>query len=257
MASVVYLAEDVRLGRRVAVKALRPAYSGNEMFRRRFLSEWRIAAALNHPHVLPVYGLGETGGSLYAVMPYVHGGDLRSVLERNGPLKVGDAVSVVEQIGAALDYVHALGLVHRDVKPENILIDTRAGRRCYLGDFGVATGEASAPRPGTGPSGRFVGSLGYMAPEQITAQVVDRRSDVYALGCVLYACLTAMAPFREEDGPARGGSWRARRPALAEVRPDLPPGVDAAIAKAMAADPGDRYGGGGEFAAALRQVVTP
>ncbi|MFF5209070.1 serine/threonine-protein kinase [Streptosporangium sp. NPDC000396] len=256
MTSVVYLAEDVRLGRRVAVKALRPAYSRDEMFRRRFLREWRTTAGLSHPHVMPVYGVGESGGSLYAVMPYIHGGDLWALLESNGPLTLEHAVSVVAQTGEALDYLHAQGLVHRDVKPENILVDTRSGRRCYLSDFGIATGEASTRRPGTGLTGYFVGSLGYMAPEQITAQVVDRRSDVYALGCVLYACLTTMAPFQEHE-PALGSHRRARHPSLAALRPDLPPQIDRVVAKAMAADPRARYSGCGELAEALRRIATP
>ncbi|MBG0833223.1 serine/threonine protein kinase [Planomonospora sp. ID67723] len=245
--SAVYLAEDVHLGRRVAVKALLPAYSEDDMFRERFLREWRTTAALRHPHIITVHRLGEAGGSLYAVMPYIHGGDLWSLLRSRGPLRLQQAASVITQTGEALEHLHARGLVHRDVKPENILVDTRADRYCHLCDFGIATSEAAARRPGAGLSGFFVGSLGYMAPEQTAAQAVDRRADVYALGCVLYACLTAAAPFREG----------ARRLSLTALRPDLPPEVDRIVARATAADPDDRYRGCGELAAALRRVATP
>ncbi|WP_329093447.1 protein kinase domain-containing protein [Streptosporangium sp. NBC_01469] len=138
------------MGRRAAVRALRPAYSRDEMFPRRFLREWRTTAGLSHPHVMPIYGVGENGGLLYAVMPYIYGGDLRALLESNGPLTLENAVSVIAQTGEALDHLHSQGLVHRDVKP-----------------------------------------------------VVDRRSDVYALGCVLYGCLTTMASFQGHK-PALG-----------------------------------------------------
>ncbi|WP_283134514.1 serine/threonine-protein kinase [Rhizohabitans arisaemae] len=256
MASIVYLAEDLSLGRRVAVKVLRPAYSRDEIFRRRFLREWRTTAGLDHPHVMPVYGLGESNGILYAIMPYVHGGDLRALLDSNGPLALETAVSIVVRIGGALDHLHARGLVHRDVKPANILVDPRPDGHCYLCDFGIATGEVTASGTGAGPSGHFVGSLGYMAPEQIAAQTVDRRSDVYALGCVLYACLTAVAPFQEHE-PSFGSAGRARNPPPAVLRPGLHPAVDRLVAKATAADPRARHSSCGELTEELRRILTP
>jgi serine/threonine-protein kinase len=237
--TLVYLAEDVRLARRVAVKVLRRPIAFDERHRRRFLRECLIAANLDHPRIVPVYAAGETEelvGAPYYVMPYLPGGDLQNMLDVHGPLSLDLTVTVVAQLAEALDYVHARGLVHRDVKPKNVLVDTTTGTRCYLSDFGIATGVDE--RPHTGP---FAGSLGFSPPEQVGGQVVDRRADVHALGCLLYVCLTGVEP----HGP--------RRSVLA-LRPDLPTGLDLMIRKAMAPRPADRHHTCGRLADALREI---
>jgi serine/threonine protein kinase len=234
--NLVYLAEDVRLGRRVAVKVLRGTVAFDERPRRRFLRECQIAASLDNPRIVPVYAAGEADDAPYFVMPYLPGGDLQNVLDVHGPLSLDLTITVVTQLAEALDYVHARGLVHRDVKPKNVLVDNTAGTRCYLSDFGIATGvdERPGPRP-------FTGSLGFSPPEQVSGQVVDGRADVYALGCLVYACLTGMEP----HGP--------RRSVLA-ARPDLPSELDAVLRKAMAPRPADRHRTSGRFSEALRQI---
>lgn len=232
--NLVYLAEDVRLGRRVAVKVLRRTVPFDE--RRRFLRECLIAANLDHPRIVPVYAAGEADDAPYFVMPYLPGGDLQNMLDVHGPLSLDLTITVVTQLAEALDYVHARGLVHRDVKPKNVLVDTTAGTRCYLSDFGIATGMDE--RPGARP---FAGSLGFSPPEQVSGQVVDCRADVYALGCLLYVCLTGMEP----HGP--------RRSVLA-VRPDLPSSLEAIVRKAMAPRPADRHRTSGRLSEALRQI---
>jgi serine/threonine protein kinase len=231
--SIVYLAEDVLLGRRVAVKALREPLAALEWFRQRFLCECRVAASFDHPHVVPIYNFGDADGSPFVVMPYLRGGDLQLLLERSGPLGLEHAASIVAQAASALDHIHARGLVHRDVKPKNLLLDTTAGQRVYLCDFGITAGchcpEAEAI---VSP-----GSVGFRSPEQTSGQYVDRRSDVYSLGCVLYSCLTA-AP------PGHAGA----------VLPAAPQEVIRVLAKAMAPAATDRYASCGDLAAELREV---
>lgn len=234
--NLVYLAEDVRLGRRVAVKVLRRPMAFDERHRRKFLRECLIAANLDHPRIVPVYAAGEADDVPYFVMPYLPGGDLQNMVDVHGPLPLDLTITVVTQLAEALDYVHARGLVHRDVKPKNVLVDTTSGTRCYLSDFGIATGVDE--RPGARP---FAGSLGFSPPEQVGGQVVDGRADVYALGCLLYVCLTGMEP----HGP--------RRSVLA-LRPDLPSSLDAVIRKAMAPRPADRHRTSGRLSEALRQI---
>lgn len=233
--SIVYLAEDVRLGRRVVVKSLREPLAQVEWFRQRFLCECRVAASLDHPHVVPIYNFGDEDGSLFVVMPYIRGGDLQLLLDQRGPLSLERSASIVAQAADALDYIHARGLVHRDVKPKNLLLDSSTGQRVYLCDFGITAGchcpEAEAI---VSP-----GSVGFRAPEQIAGHFVDRRSDVYSLGCVLYSCLTA-AP------PSHAGA----------VLPDVPPEVIRVLAKAMAIAVGDRYGTCGEFASDLHEICA-
>src|SRR5262245_34823810 len=188
----VYVAEDAD-GRRVALKLLSPELAHDERFRQRFLRESRLAAALDHPNVVQTLAAGEDGGVLYLAMEYVDGIDLRELLRREPRLEPGRAVSLVAQVAAALDAAHAAGLVHRDVKPGNVLV---AGERAYVCDFGLARHVASV---GSLTGGRgFVGTVDYVAPEQIRGEKVDGRADVYALGCVLFECLTGERPFEHE-----------------------------------------------------------
>src|SRR5438876_5907885 len=187
--SVVYRAEQVRLGRQAALKLLTPAF-GEADFRERFLRESQLAASLDHPSIVPVYDAGDEDGLLYIAMACVEGRDLKTVLADEGRLPLRRALRIVGQVGSALDAAHARGLVHRDVKPANILV--AADDHAYLSDFGAVKELASG---GTTRTGAFVGTLEYSAPEQIEGGAVDARTDVYALACVLYECLTGSPPF--------------------------------------------------------------
>ena len=193
----VYLTEDVHLQRKVAVKVLAREFSEDERFRRRFLFESQLAASFEHPHIVPIYAAGEEGDVLFLAMKYVEGYDLRELIDATE--RVGDerALGLLAQVGDALDTAHGLGLVHRDVKPANILIGAGGVEHAYLCDFGLAR-HASTIASLTGTRA-FVGTIAYIAPEQIESGAVDARADVYALGCVLFECLTGTTPF-ERDG---------------------------------------------------------
>ena len=188
---VVYRAHDLALDRDVALKLLAPQLANDVSFRERFLTESRVAASLEHPNVVPIHDAGEIDGQLYIVMRLVEGDDLKAVL-REGPLEPARAVRILEQIAGALDAAHARGLVHRDVKPSNVLLDER--EHAYLADFGLSRylGDAALP---LGPA-KSLGTADYVAPEQIRGEEVDGRADVYALGCMLYECLAGEPPFR-------------------------------------------------------------
>ena len=191
----VYRAEEAGLGRKVALKVIAPELAQDERFRERFLRESRIAASLDHPHIVPIYQAGEQDGVLFLAMRYVEGYDLAKLVAENGALEPKRAVELLSQVAEALDAAHEKGLVHRDVKPSNVLVAVSAGREhCYLGDFGLTkrTGSLS----GVSAVGEVVGTLEYVAPEQITGDPLDERADVYSLACVLYECLTGQAPFR-------------------------------------------------------------
>ena len=200
----VYRAEDVHLGRKVALKLLPPQLAENERARERFLRESRIAASLDHPNVIPIYDADEVDGQLYLAMRYVPGDDLRGLLAGEGPLAPERALRLVGQVAGALDAAHAHGLVHRDVKPGNVLV---ADEHCYLVDFGL-TKQASSISGLTG-TGELVGTVAYTAPEQIRGEGVDARADVYSLACVLYECLTGEQPFaRSASGSVQFGGHR-------------------------------------------------
>jgi serine/threonine protein kinase len=253
---VVYRAEDVALERLVALKVLAPGLAGQEEFRRRFLREMRIAASIEHPNILPIYRAGEDRDLLYLAMRYVDAQDLRAVL-RHGPLEPRRAVEIVDQIAQALDAAHARGLVHRDVKPANVLLTapgTGGREHAYLVDFGVARPTAV---DGSITSGdMIVGTLAYAAPEQLTGGVVDARSDVYALGCVLHECLAGRPPFTAETNQALiFAHLQAPPPSVRSARPGLPPAIDAVLARALAKDPAARFPSCGELAAAARQAI--
>jgi Protein kinase domain len=250
---VVYLAADDRLDRRVAVKLLSPDMARDERFRERFLRESRLAATIEHPNVVPVHDAGEADGVLYLVMRHVAGTDLGSYLRANGPLPIDRAVAVVAQAAAALDAAHARGLVHRDVKPANILLD---GDHVYLCDFGLT--KAAASISGLTATGQLIGTIDYVAPEQFEGRAVDGRSDIYSLGCVAYECLTGTPPFRRDNELAT--LWAHAHeppPSPAAARPGVPAQMDAAVRRAMAKAPEERFGSGAEMVAALRAPGRP
>ena len=250
---VVYSATHLRLSRTVALKLLAPELAEDQDFRTRFLKEAELAASLEHPSVVPVYDAGEEDGLLYLAMRYLPGGDLRGLLQRQGRLSLERSLSICEQVAGALDAAHARGLVHRDVKPANILFDERQ-ERAYLGDFGVAKRQSSK---GLTQTGSFLGSVDYCAPEQIESAVVDGRADVYALGGVFFHCLTGQPPYvRETEVAVLTAHLRDPPPALSRVRPDLPPALDGVVVTAMAKYPQVRYATAGEFAVALREAVA-
>ena len=250
--SIVYSAEHMRLGRPAALKVLSPLLAADEGFRSRFTRESQLAAGLDHPSIVAIYDAGEADGRLYIAMRLVRGDDLGSLLEREGPLSFARAFSIVEQIGGALDHAHAQGLIHRDVKPANILVE-RPSERAYLSDFGVVKETSSR---GLTKTGFFLGTFEYAAPEQIEGREVDGRTDVYALGCVLYESLTAEAPFAAQtEGSVIHAHLVEPPPRATEKRPDLPTVVNDVIATAMAKAQENRYPTCGELVRALRAAV--
>ena len=242
---VVYRAEETGLGGRpVALKLLPPALAGDPEFRARFLREMRVAAAIDHPNIVPIYRAGEDRGLLYLAMRYVHASDLRRVLEAEGRLDPARALAILDQVARALDAAHALGLVHRDVKPGNILLAPPVldgdPEHVYLVDFGLARSDSDDRS--IGGAGSFLGTPRYAAPEQAAGRQVDGRADGYALGCVLYECLTGQPPFPGGSGEAvLLAHLEAPPPRVTTLRPDLPPAIDQVVARAMAKTPADRF----------------
>jgi tRNA A-37 threonylcarbamoyl transferase component Bud32 len=254
--AVVYLAEHLRLGRKVALKMLDPEMAEDEAFRERFIRESRIAAGLDHPNVVTVYDAGEADGVLYLSMRYVEGTDLERLLRGVSKLEPPRAVSIVSQCAAALDAAHAEGLVHRDVKPANILLSSE-GRtpvdRVYLSDFGVTKRLHSGA--GLTRTGQFVGTVDYVAPEQIRGEDVDGRADVYSLGCVLFRCLTGGVPFpRATEVGTIYAHLEDAPPSVSEFWPALAEVSDVA-ARAMAKSRGDRFATCSEFARAAERAI--
>lgn len=245
----VYLADDPD-GQQVALKVLIPELARNERFRERFLREARIAASLEEPHVVPTFASGNEAGMLYLVMRFVDGLDLREILKRQGPLGAERAVDLVGQIAGALDSAHARGLVHRDVKPGNVLVqETDTGEHAYLCDFGLARHLTSVDSL-TGERA-FVGTIAYISPEQIEGAAIDARADVYSLGCMLFECLTGEAPFaRESEVAAVYAHMHEPPPRASDLRPGIPEAFDSVIAKALAKAPDDRFQSCGKLARA-------
>jgi len=256
---VVYRAEHLRLGRKVALKLLPPELAENEAFRVRFESESRLAAAIDHPHIIPLYEAGDAEGLLFLTMRFVDGLDLKALIEREGPLPLERAVSIIGQVGGALDVAHERGLVHRDVKPANVLVASGAGPEvldhCYLTDFGL-TKDTSAATALTA-AGQFVGTIDYIAPEQIQGNMRGGAADQYALGCVLYECLTGHPPFeRATELDVMWAHLNDEPPSAVERRPALPKKIDGVLARAMAKAPEDRYPDCTGIAAAARDTLS-
>lgn len=257
--AVVYRAQDLRLGRTVAVKLLAPELARNEVFRRRFIHESQAAAAIDHPHIVPVFEAGEADGILYLAMRFVPGRDLRALINHDAPLPADQTVRLAGQIASALDAAHEHDLVHRDVKPGNILVaagtDSEHPEHLYLADFGLT--KKSLSLSGLTTVGQIVGTLDYAAPEQISGRPVDGRCDQYGLGCVVFEMLAGTPPFRREDDLALlWAHLNEPPPTVTSRRPDLTPAVDAVLARALAKAPADRYESCLLFTAALRDATA-
>jgi serine/threonine protein kinase len=257
--STVYQAENPRLGNVIALKVLAPELATDDVFRTRFLEESRIAAAMNHPHVIPIHDMGSTDGLLYIAMRCVSGTDLRQMISKRGRLLPDTAIFLISQAARALDAAHRRGLVHRDVKPGNLLAergnDDSDPDHLYLADFGIT--KPAIGRTGLTATGAFLGTIDYVAPEQIRGLSVLGMADQYSLGCVLYECLTGRVPFEKDLDAAI--IWAhveepPTRPTL--LRPDLPPALDEVFARVLAKQPGDRYENCREFVAAARQALA-
>jgi predicted Ser/Thr protein kinase len=241
---VVYRATHLALDRTVALKVIAPELVEDASTRQRFLRESKLAASIDHPNVIPVYYTGEEDGVAYIAMRYVPGQDLRSLVREEGGLEPARAARIVAQVAAALDAAHAAGLVHRDVKPANALL--ARGEHVYLSDFGLSKHALSVG--GETRSGHWVGTLDYVAPEQIRGERLDARADVYALGGVLYFTLTACPPYPREGDEAKLWAHLTELPPAASERVEgLPPGLDAVIARALAKQPADRYPSAGDL----------
>ena len=240
---IVYRATQLSLGRPVAVKLIAPDRAGDPGFRERFERESRVAAAIDHPNVIPVYAAGEEDGHLYLVMRYVKGIDLQGLLARERRLGPARVASIACQVGAALDAAHAVGLVHRDVKPANVLLSEE---HAYLADFGLSQVVGTDTR--LTATGQWVGTVDFMAPEQFSGAEVDARTDVYALGCVLHHALTGEVPFARGTVPATMlAHIHEPPPQPTAIVPNVPAGFDRVIARALAKDPERRYPSAGDL----------
>ncbi len=252
---VVYRAEDLRLGRKVALKLLQGSLADDPTYRERFLRESRLAASIEHAGIVPVYEAGEAGGLLYIAMRFIDGVDLAALLRREGSLEPGRAVALVGQLAGALDAAHARGLIHRDVKPSNVLIGTDGdGEHAYLVDFGITQDVADRDR--LTATDQLVGTADYLAPERIRGEAIDHRADIYALGCVLFECLTGSAPFTgTSEAAVIYGHLEEPPPRASAHRAGLPMALDDVIARALAKDPAERFQSGAEMASALRNAA--
>jgi YVTN family beta-propeller protein len=252
---VVYRATQLSLERPVALKAITPELAGDPTFRERFKRESRIAASIEHPNVIPVYEAGEGEGMLYLIMRYVEGTDLRALIDSEGGLPAERAARIVGQVAAALAAAHRRDLIHRDVKPANVLIDAGGERdHAYLTDFGIA--RHAAATSGLTRTGSVIGTLDYLAPERIQDQGGDGRADVYALGCVLFEALTGALPYeRDNDVAKMYAHLSAPVPSAREVAPEVPEELDSLARRAMAKDPDDRFATAGEMADALADTL--
>src|SRR5262252_2575390 len=232
--AVVFRAHDERLDRTVALKILSPTLAADDAFRQRFIRESRAAAAVDDPHIIPVFEAGEASGVLFIAMRFVRGGDVRSLIGQGGPMPTGRAAEIISQAASALDAAHGRGLVHRDVKPANILLDASSGAgrpdHVYLSDFGLSKG--SLQTSGLTGTGTFLGTLDYISPEQIEGKPVDGRADEYALACAAFELLSGSPPFQREEAMAvMYAQLSEPPPSLTRRRPQLPIAVDGVFAR--------------------------
>jgi serine/threonine protein kinase len=254
--AVVFRAVDERLDRQVAVKILAPVVADDDAFRQRFMRESRVAAAVDDPHIIPIFEAGESGGVLFIAMRYVQGGDVRTLVRRHGPLTPARAAAILSPMASALDTAHAAGLVHRDVKPANMLLDVRPDRpdHVYLTDFGLSKNALASI--GLTDTGLLVGTPDYVAPEQITGGVVDGRTDQYSLACTAFELLSGSPPFQRDHGMAVIYAHTSEPPPpLTALRADLSPDADAVLAKAMSKSREDRYANCRDFGESLRAAL--
>src|SRR5437762_683620 len=256
--SVVYQAENLRLSSIIALQVLAPELADDDVFRARFLEESRIAASLNHPNVIPIYDMGSQDDLLYIAMRYVSGTDMRQMIKKRGRILPATALFLVGQAARALDAAHRRGLVHRDVKPGNLLIERGADEddpdHVYLADFGITKHAMS--RSGLTSTGQFLGTIDYVAPEQIRGASVLGLADQYSLGCVLYECLTGRVPFEKDlDAAIIWAHVEEMPPMPTALRPELPPQIDEVFGRVLAKRPDERYGSCREFVEAARVAL--
>jgi hypothetical protein len=252
---VVYRAEHPRLGATIALKVMDPELASDEAFRERFVREARAAARIKHPSIVPIYDAGEWQGDLYLAMRYVEGDDLRSMLHKGGPLPLEQTCIIGMQIASALDAAHRSGLIHRDVKPGNVLVepgpDPDSPPVAYVADLGLTKLVDSAG--GASGSGELLGTIDYIAPEQISGSHIDGRADIYSLACVLFECLTGTVPYvRENQAAVLWAHLHDEVPRATTFNSSLPKAVDAALARGLAKAPEDRFSTGKELVEALR-----
>src|SRR3954471_9731383 len=252
---VVYRVTDLRLNRAVALKVITPALSADEDFRRRFQRESQLAASVRQQNVVTIYQAGEADGLLFVTMELVQGMDMRALITTRGRIDLPTSAAMVNQIAAALDAAHASGLVHRDVKPANILIADAQPLHVYLTDFGLT--KRTSSQSGLTKTGLFVGTIDYAAPEQIKGWPVDARADVYALGCVLFEMVAGQPPFRRENEYATMYAHTSEPPpALSSMAAGVTPALDVAVARALAKEPENRFQSAGDFARAVAAAVA-
>jgi hypothetical protein len=252
---VLYLALEPGLERRVALKLIAPEAPADGVFARRFAEESKVAASIEHPNVVPIYAAGEEAGVPFIAMRYVAGADLAKRLSREGRLEPAVAVELIAQVGDGLDAIHTAGLIHRDVKPANVLLSGGEGaEHAYITDFGVARNVST--QAGLTQTGRFVGTLDYVAPEQASGKAVDARADVYALGCLLFKLLTGEVPFPRDDDAARlFAHLRDLPPAPSLWVPEVSPALDDVVIRAMSKSAEDRFPSAGDLGRAARAAL--
>src|ERR687895_38285 len=247
----VYLAEDEELGRRIAIKILNERHAADEQFIERFRREAKNAAGLSHPNIVQIYDRGEAEGTYYIAMEYLGDRTLKEAVADRQPLPIREAIDYARQILAALRFAHRNGIVHRDIKPHNALMDDDG--RLKVSDFGIARAGAASQMT---EAGSIIGTAQYLSPEQARGAAVDHRSDLYSLGIVLYELLTGTVPFTGDTPVEIAMKHLSKVPEPPSAkRPEIPRALDQVVLRALAKDPDDRYGSAEEFDAELAQVA--